>query len=268
VLTGLIAAYLVATTAVVDNGRHGIHLTSIGTSWAGTHLAHPDWIDRAVGEHGSVVVLWSGWTTAYPVWEDEFFNRSLGTVYDLDGAPLPDPLPESAAKRAPSGVLLSDGRPIHARYVLASSSLTLAGRLVEHDPVGVDLYRVDGPIVVLPGPTIRGLYRNDTWSGRSVSYERVDCSGGKLAVALESDPELFRSVQTVVAHEDGRVVATAHIVPTGQGTLTVPLIPDARGRCSVRFSVAHTAVPALVEPGSSDPRRLGAHFLGFTYTAP
>jgi hypothetical protein len=34
------------------------------------------------------------------------------------------------------------------------------------------------------------------------------------------------------------------------------------------FSVTPTAVPALAQKGNSDLRVLGAHFLGFRYTAP
>ena len=261
----LIAAYLVASTAVVDNFRFGIHVSSVGSFWAGTHLTnHPDWIDRAVGEHASVDVLWTGTTTAYPVWEDEFFNRSVGTVYDLDGAPLPDPLPETPAARAPSGVLVSGGRPIEARYVLADGSVALAGKVVMSDPVGFALYRVDGPIVVLTH--VSGLYA-DAWSGGSVTYQRVECTGGQLSVLLGSDPKLFANLQTVVAREDGRVVGTARVAPTAERTLRVPLIPGAGARCSVRFSVARTGVPALVEPGSTDTRRLGARFLRFSYRA-
>jgi hypothetical protein len=262
----LVGAYFVATTAVVDNGRHGIHLTSVGSLYSGTHETHPDWIDRAVGAHASVVVLWDGTPTlTYTVWEEEFFNRSVGAVYDLDGAWDPDPLPELAATRSQSGVLLSGGRPIEARYVLAHGSLALAGRLVAADPVGIDLYRVDGQIVVLTH--IAGLYPNDTWSvgGAPVSYQRVECAGGSLAVTLESDAQLFGSSQTVVAYEAGRVVGVAHVPRIGERVLTVPLSRGAGGSCRVRFAVALSAVPARVERGSSDTRPLGVHFLDFRY---
>ena len=35
VLPALIGAYFVATALVVENGRHGIHLASVGSLWAG-----------------------------------------------------------------------------------------------------------------------------------------------------------------------------------------------------------------------------------------
>jgi len=34
----------------------------------------------------------------------------------------------------------------------------------------------------------------------------------------------------------------------------------------VTFAVSPTAVPAKIEPGSSDTRRLGLHFTPFVYT--
>ncbi len=266
VLPALVAVYFVATAAVVDNGRHGIHLTSVGSLYSGTHETHPDWIDRAVGAHASVVVLWDGSPTlTYTVWEDEFFNRSVGAVYDLDGAWEPDPLPEQAATRSQSGVLLSGGRPIDAQYVLAHGSLALGGRLVAADPVGVDLYRVDGPIVLLTH--IAGLYPNDTWSvgGAPVSYQRVECGGGRLAVTLDSDAQLF--------HRD----ADRRRARGGPGRGTYEhrrrrASACSRCRCAGapaalprRLHGRAHAMPARVERGSSDTRRLGAHFLEFQY---
>jgi hypothetical protein len=112
---------------------------------------------------------------------------------------------------------------------------------------------------------VEGLYPNDTWSGRRVSYERLHCSGGSLTVRLGSDPKLFREVQTVVARSGGGVIGAARVAPAREASLTVPLRPGPDGRCIVRYEVARTLVPALVIRGSADPRRLGAHFLGFTY---
>ncbi len=160
-------------------------------------------------------------------------------------------------------VELAGGEPLRARYVLADSTIALAGALVKTDPVGVSLYRVDGPVVVLTH--VSGLYQNDTWSGRSVTYQRVECTGGSLAVQLKTDKQLFRAGQTVAAYEDGRVVGKLVLPPGVVRVLKVPLRQQPAGRCSVRFTVAYTLVPARVERGSSDPRPLGAHFLVFGY---
>ncbi|HUY71738.1 MAG TPA: hypothetical protein VMV08_05810, partial [Gaiellaceae bacterium] len=267
VLPALVALYFLGTTFVVENGRHGIHKATLGSLYAGIQSPHPDWIDRTVGRNASVAVLWTGtMPSPYPVWENEFFNRSVRTVYDVDGAQRPDPLPETNVSREPDGELASGGRPVIASYVLASGTTEIAGtRIAQDRGVGVDLYRVDGPIVILSHVT--GLYQ-DTWSGqtgRTVTYQRVECTGGRVEVKLQGDAQLFPTPQTVVATEVGAVVGRTTIPVNGPKWLTVPLHPAANGRCVVEFTVGRTRVPARVERGSVDTRALGAHFLTFDY---
>ena len=49
---------------------------------------HRDWIDRTVGSNAKVAAVWTGNTDKFTIWENEFFNRSVGTVY-ATGPPLP-----------------------------------------------------------------------------------------------------------------------------------------------------------------------------------
>ena len=260
----LVAAYFVATSFVVENGRHGLHETSVGSLWAGTHETHPDWIDRAVGRDASVVVLWTGMTTPYPIWENEFFNRSLGTVYDLDGAGPPDPLPQTAVRPVPRRRARpsSGGRPVEAQYVLAPGTVELAGKLLVSDPVGVDLYRVNGPIVILATSaastrTTRGPEpHRHLPAGRVHRREaRGDAAGRRPPLHPAADGRRDR----------GRRRRRQVSIPVdGETTLTraaaAPARPDV---CTVRFTVGRTLVPARVEPGSIDTRPLGAHYLDF-----
>ena len=240
----LVGVYFVLTTFVVENGRHGIHQASLGKLWAGIRTARPDWIDRAVGPNASVAILRTAATSDETIWENEFFNRSVRSVYFHDVNRVPDPLPERALSRG-----------ARVPYVLAPDA---AGTVVARDPgIGVTLFRVDGPLVL---PThVGGLYPNDTWSGRRVTYTRTHCTGGHVTVALGSDPALFTGPQVVTAREQGRVVGRARIDPAGTAQLVVPLRP-VDSVCTVRFDVARTAVP-----GHGDPRRLGAHFFSFDY---
>ncbi len=266
-LAALVGAYFLLTAYVVEYGVHGIEKTSLGSAWAGTHEAHPNWIDRLVGRNAKVSVLWTAsMPTAYPVWENEFFNRSVGTVYDVDGVATRDPLPEVVANRASDGDLVVDGKPVTAQYVLAYSAVEIGGKRFKPDPLGIDLYRVNGPIVILSH--VGGLYTGDTWSGKTASYQRVECTGGSLAVTLQGDDQLFKRPQTVVATEGGQIVGRATIPVSKETTLKVPLTPSAGHRCDVLFTVGRTLVPARVQPGSTDPRPLGAHFLKWTYDPP
>jgi Dolichyl-phosphate-mannose-protein mannosyltransferase len=262
-LPALVALYFVATTFVVENGRHGIHETTIGTLWAGQHEAHRDWIDRLVGKNAEVSVLWTGTLpSAYPVYENEFFNRSVQTVYDVNGVTKPDPLPEVLATRQSDGKLATDGKVIHAQYVLAPTVPEIAGTLLKQDGAGMGLYRVNGPIVILTH--VDGIYP-DTWSGKLVTYQRVECAGGTLAVQLEGDRNLFLTPRTVVASERGVVVGRATVPVTGTTWLKVPLWASKDHTCAVGFTVSDTTVPAKVQPGSVDTRALGVHFLQLSY---
>jgi hypothetical protein len=219
-------------------------------------------LDKAVGKNASVAYLWTGKPTVYAIWENEFFNRSFGPVYDLTG-PSPGSLAETAVMRGEDGVLRAHSGPVAAEYVLADGSVDLLGTQVGADPgIGIRLYRVAGPIVVLTHVT--GIYDGDTWSGATVTYTRVHCGGGTLRVALASDPSLFHTNQEVSASVGGAVVARATVTPTEQSTLTVPLKATG-GRCVTTFRVARTLVPARVIAGNTDTRPLGVHFVSFAY---
>jgi hypothetical protein len=258
-------AYLVLTSIVVENGRHGIHQASVGGLWAGIRRPHPDWIDRRVGRNADVAFVWHYAGETRPLWDNEFFNRSVGDVYSVDG---PDPadggLPETPVRERADGTLVtSTGRAPVVRY--AASYTDVAGTpLARDDGIGLGLYRVDGPLVVLTRVT--GLYPSDTWAGRRVTYRRLRCTGGTLDVRLGTDENLFTRDQVVTAIENGRVVGRATIPPDQQPTLTVPLRPYASGTCAVTFIATRFEVPSRVRPGSSDTRRLAVHYYAFDYS--
>jgi len=147
---------------------------------------------------------------------------------------------------------------------LIDASVAVDGEVVAEDErKRMLLYRVDGPLRQLA--FVDGLYPEDTWSRRNVTYTRHACRGGTLAAELQSDPALFREPNTVTARVGGRVVARAEVFSTLTKTLRVPLESDG-ATCVVRFTVANTAVPSVVTGGeSSDTRELGMHFNRFTY---
>jgi hypothetical protein len=269
VVPALVASYFVATTVIVESGEHGIRSASRDAREAGIARSDRDWVDRAVTPNASVAYVRTGFGSFYTLWENEFFNRSVGPVYNLIGSSV-DALPETVVARRADGTLVADGRAVRAEFVLADRSAGVKGREVARDPItGTGLYRTEGPIVLLAGVT--GLYPNDTasappWSGRTVSYTRLGCRAGTLSLELGSDPALFQSAQTVVARTGGRLVGKVRIEPTGRPTLTIPVSPSpGTDRCVVRFEVEKTLVPAQVEPGSTDTRALGALFVSFDY---
>ncbi|HEX4680177.1 MAG TPA: hypothetical protein VH210_13340, partial [Gaiellaceae bacterium] len=130
--------------------------------------------------------------------------------------------------------------------------------------IGLALYRVDGPLVILTRVT--GVYP-DAWGRRSVVYRRLQCVAGTLSVRLGTDSQLFAGDQLVTAHEGGRVVKRIRVGPTEQPNLRVPLRPNAAGICTVTFRAAAVRVPARVFRASEDTRRLAVHYYAFEYAA-
>jgi Dolichyl-phosphate-mannose-protein mannosyltransferase len=262
-----VAAYFAITTAAVQNGRHGIRIASVGSLWAGIRVEHRDWIDRQVGRTADVSFLWDGRLEAHAVWMNEFFNRSVRTVYDL-GGPVPGGLPETHVQPRADGTLVDDaGHVVRARFALTSDGTDLVGKVIGRDPkIGLNLVRVDGPVVVIK-TEVHGLYQDpgDTWSGKTVTYARSSCTGGRLSVLLQSDASLYHSTQVVTAFVGGKVAGVAHVQPAALARLSVPLQPGSDRVCAVRFEVAKTLVPADVIPGSTDKRPLGVHFVRFDF---
>jgi len=264
-LCALVGLWFVCSSVVVENGRHGLRQASVGSLFAGIRVPHPDWIDRAAGRDADVAFVWHYAGETRPLWNNEFFNRSVRGIYTVDG---PDPadggLPETPVRERGDGTLVTaSGNAPRVRY--AVSYTDIAGRPVARDPkLGLALYRVNGPLVVLT--RVSGLYPNDTWSGKRVTYRRLRCEGGRLAVRLGTDENLFDSRQVVTARSGGKVVGRVAIAPGEQPTLDVPLRPDANRTCRVIFTMSKLRVPAKVQKGSTDTRRLGAHFLAFDFT--
>jgi hypothetical protein len=165
-------------------------------------------------------------------------------------------LPETKVSERSDGVLLANGSPVRHAYVLAEQAVPIAGDIVARDErKGMALRRTDGLVRI--GYRVRGLYPNDTWSGRRVTYTRLRCTGGTVTARMLRDPNLINGPQTVRA--EGRSVTFRS---SDSASLTVPLHPLG-GVCRAVFRVSPTAVP-----GPADPRVLGVHFLAFQYSAP
>jgi len=256
----LVLVYFAVSQAAIQSKHHQQSLESLYGGIASPPLQR-DWIDREVGSSANVAVVWTGRTDKFTIWENEIFNRSVGTVY-ATGPPLPGDLAETPVRISrTSGDLIAAGRLVRARYALADSTLELEGQPIARDPSkGMVLYRVNGPLRQIS--RVSGVY-GDTWSGKHVTYTRFDCRGGTLTVRLQSDPNLFTQPNAVVA--TGAGVVRTLVPPTDTTLMRVPLRP-AGGRCTARFTVAKLAVPAVVVgPPSTDTRALGVHFDDFSY---
>ncbi len=247
---GVLALFL----AVVRPISARMEYAALGALAEGMNQPHRDWVDRAVGDRGEAAVLWTGNTSRFSVWQNEFFSRSVGPVYHVR-EPMSGGLPQTRVTVGADGVIRASGRPVETQFALTDGSLTPAGRVVAADEWrGIFLYEVDNPLRALSRVT--GLHANDTWSGPTVTYRRLDCTGGALTVGLRSDPNLYQDPSTV------RAAGLTTTVPPDSRThaFTVPLRPE-DGVCTVTFEIS----PAVV-PGHGDLRTLGLHFDTFRYS--
>ena len=262
----VVLLYFGLVSRPIWKGPHGFQQAGAGALFQGIRGAKRDWVDTALPGGTRVAALWSGRTDRFTINMNEFFNRAVGPVY-YTAARTPGGLPETQVRIRPGdGVVVKpDGTRVTDRYVLLDGTIEPDGTRLAQDPLlGVTLWRLNGPLVSTT--RIEGLYPNDTWSGRTVTYTRTHCHPSRVAVRLSSDPSLFTRPQLVTATttSDGRGTARSSACrPPGHVVLRIPVRPDAKGVCVVRYTVSPTAVPADVIPGNTDDRVLGAHFNGF-----
>jgi hypothetical protein len=260
----LVVIYFALTNAVVLDGKHGIAQTSRGVLFAGIKRAPPNWIDQLAGHRQRVAVLWTPSSEPHPVYDTEFFNRSVGTIYSLGADPWQGGLPETVVNILPNGRVASGSTPLPpVSYALVQTDVE--GQKIGADPkIGWSLYEVGGPLRVLT--RVDGVDA-DHWGARYVAWRRFDCDGGRLRVQLALDARLFDTDQTLVARENGAVVRTIHVPRTADPQhavqVSIPLQPVGR-TCRVTFTAATTRVPARVE-GTIDTRRLAAIYSAFDY---
>jgi hypothetical protein len=123
----------------------------------------PSWIDTRIGADSNAVFLYGGSADAFAeaqlLWQLEFWNRSIGPIFNLG---LPDPAAQAADGAvfdALTGRILT-AKPT-SRYVVAPSSLTLHGTTLEQHGRHV-LYRIRPPLRLA---THLGGVHPDSWMG-------------------------------------------------------------------------------------------------------
>ena len=120
VLPLLVLVYFAAEQRPIESRTT---LASRGALFQGIRGVQPDWIDRAVGRNADVAAIWTGKPDVHVIWENEFFNRSVGPILDT-GAAIPGGLPSTAVTIDPHTGLVRAGAearspPLRARRLLA-----------------------------------------------------------------------------------------------------------------------------------------------------
>lgn len=230
------------------------------------NLAKPvDWVDRATGGEPAVY-LGQSIDDANGIWLLEFWNRTVRRVWSMDGtAPGPGPTlsPDLAA---PDGTL----RPHPGmRWVVAEDEVKLAARRVGPRRMGLQLYRLDGPLRLESSTS--GI-AGDGWMGSEASYTRYAAPGtssrgfAKVFLTNSFCAEGLRSRVTVRV---GPVVVRRNQPALGPGAQAESRILESCDRAQtfllrarvpfrVEVKLGRTFVPAELDPRSSDLRNLGA----------
>jgi hypothetical protein len=259
VLPALVLAYLVVIHGPIERRTSEASADAIQNGIGRS----PDWIDRLVGPNAEVAALWSGLEPPVTLWENEFFNRAVGPVYNIGS--FPDGLPQqSLVLESATGIVrLQSGEPLRSRYVLVDRTMNLDGRVLSGNRAvgaGMRLYEASQPVTIRE--RIHGLYA-DGWSGPEMVYTRYGCEGGVLGVILIGSSDLHPTPARVVARSGGRVLAQALVGDAAQ-FFRVPL-QSAGGVCEARLAVSPVVTPAASDPRATDPRPLGVRARAFTF---
>jgi Dolichyl-phosphate-mannose-protein mannosyltransferase len=259
-----VPAIVLGYLALISAPIHGITERASIDSASGANSVQRDWVDRAVGSNANVDILYFA-LQAVPYWQNEFFNASVGRVYNINGRY--DGLPQTQVGADPKTQILVDAehnRLVHSDYILTNQSVLPRGTLVAEDShTGLRLYRTPGRYVHIE-QIVDGLYP-DAWSGSSVGYQRYGCRGGSLVVTLTSDRLVHPTNQLVTVTEGTREVARRTITPAhDRGQRMVVPLRSQGGLCAVRFTVTPTAVPASIL-NNGDTRELGIRFTKFVF---
>jgi hypothetical protein len=165
-----IVAFLFATGAILTYASS----FATGRSARETGISTDrSWIDEQVGPDASVAVLWNEpgrlGDTAPPrpaqrvIWDNEFFNRSVTSVYAI-GAAGPEPVPQELRASVRGKLVVGeDGRAVRSAYVL-TCGIRIDAPVVARDPItSAVLYKVGGVIRVRSvGPSVCQGKSSDT----------------------------------------------------------------------------------------------------------
>jgi hypothetical protein len=264
--SGVALFFAFSSFAVFDSIRDQSRATKLLTG-----AKDSSWIDDQIGSGAEASVLY-GVTgdlvgEAHILWQTEFWNRSVETVYRL-GPPEPAPMTDSVATfDRLTGRITPDPAPASAiRYVVVPTAAQLAGTLMARTP-RLALYRVEQPMrfaTVLEGVYADGWMVNDA---AFTNYATSPNRPGRLRVRISRAAWDGPSAPGRVTIRVGPLVSNG-----GQptiGTVTASRSWTVRSRIARSFTLPTPKPPFRLEihvgstftPGDygrPDPRQLGA----------
>ena len=234
-LAGLVAVLLVAASVKTASTLEAL---SLDTHHRFFGRADADWVD----EHADarVALLFDGGAYWPWVWHHVLWNRRVGAIVHLPGTPVPGPLPQRPVAPRFDGLLVDPaGRTVETPYIVAPTTMSLDGRLVEQitqeniDRAGLALWHVRPPARV--ATTTTGLLPNGDFSNAQVTV--YGCRPGRLELTL-----LPKGGKPVTLSANGRVVDTVDIGGGDYWNGVIRTPPGADGRSSCDFRITSEAL--------------------------
>ena len=193
-----------SASVVVENGRHGIRQASAG----GALRRHPraaSRLDRPAGRPRRRRRRSSGTTRAR---RGRSGTTSSSTAASAPSTPSTGPIPPTAAcprrRSASAPTARSSPRPARrprVRYAVSYTDIAGQAAGARSRASGWRSTASNGPIVILT--RVRGLYPNDTWAGRRVTYRRAALRRRQpLGAPRHRRAPLRRATQVVTAHRE------------------------------------------------------------------
>lgn len=236
-----------------------------------TSPSDPSWIDETIGPDSEAAFLYGGTADLFGegqiMWQTEFWNRSVGTIYNLGP---PDPAaqsPNASTFDVLTGRILSEpGRSVRTtRYVVAASSVELIGRrLAQQGPLA--LYRVEPPMRL--ASLVGGIFP-DSWMGSlaALTHYATPTRPGRLSIRVSregwggpSPPGNVTIKLGPLTSQNGHPAVGS---PAATRTFTVRsrtgrsfVLPTPASPYRLEIHVDPTFSPA--DYGQPDPRQLGA----------
>jgi hypothetical protein len=265
VLPSTVALFLaVSSTFVFDSIRDHSRAT-LGL----TSPADPSWIDDRIGRGSAAAFLYG--TTADPyaegqvMWQTEFWNRSVGTIYAL-GVPDPASLPANAATFDPltGRIMPTDGAPTAVRYTVVPTTLQVNGRLLAQEG-RLALYRVEPPLQL--ASHLGGVYADGWMGGFAALTHYADRGPSHVLVRISREGWGAESPPGQVEIKAGPMVVVGGQPTVGEPAVTKTwtvrsgraksfVLPTPKPPLRVEIRISPTFSPS--DYGEPDPRELGA----------
>lgn len=262
--TGVALLLVVFTYSVFGSIRDHADATLALTS-----PSHPSWVDERIGSRARAAFIFGATPDplgeAQVMWQTEFWNRSIGTVYTI-GPPDPG-LTAAATFDAMTGRIAPQAGGAHpstSPYAIAPKTMDVAGRVVAQEG-RLALYRIDPPLRL--ATHLGGLYQDGWMSGFAALTDYSSARRGWLNVRVSREGWGGPSPPGMVTIKLGPLVAVG-----GQPGIGKPAISrtwTVRSGEAENFVFRTPAVPyrleLYVEPtfspanyGVADGRQLGA----------